>query len=842
MKLSNVSQIFRRELGAYFNAPIAYIFIIVFSLISTALYMTQFFLMSRADMRPFFAMLPFIACVFLPAVSMRLWAEEKKGNTLEMLLTFPMTTGELVAGKFFASLVFYTAALASTFTIPIMLAVLGRPDFGVVAGGYIGAFLIGAFFLAIGIFISGLCRDQIVAFICTLMICFGLFLLGTEFFATSLDGWIRGLGSFFRFFLGAEPHYQSFARGVVDVRDVLYFLAGVFIFLILNVFWLEGRMRPKATAFFSGAVVISVLIFLFANWFLSGVSLGRFDLTQGQMYTVSSATKKILRELKAPALVKFYVSPVEKMPTEMKTLEQDVVGKLEELKIASKGKLDFKVFHMEAANVVSGNESPGEGEKESFEQQISKKGIQPFQVQSIESDEVGVKLVYAALSMAYKEKPEDLIPRIVPDMVDQLEYMLVSKLYRMTLPQSPVIAMVAPYEEKNVDPQVKALFAQMGASLPGGYRDDEFEIASAVLEYEGYPVKRIRLTEDEKIPEDTKTLVVLEPQDLTERQQYEISRFLVGGGSVFLAVQNYEFQYEPKPRQFMIRPEEKNPNVNSFLSEWGLSVSENILADAQNEVISVNGGSRGPFQMSVPVRLPIQVILTPKEMNPNVSMTSRLSTLFYIWGTALRVDSPKVQEKKLTVQTLLTSSPNSWEIPFQPVPIPAEALNPQEHSAYGPFPLALLAEGQFTDAFAGKAVPEWNAKPALQEGENAEPIDKIKKENAASTDIMPMNPKPGKLVLIGNAMMFKRQLAQGGGHLNFLLNAVDTLTLGDELVSIRSKQPIDRSLPKISAAQKIFWRFAVILLVPIVLAISGTLRIVLRSKAKQKYMASLQNA
>lgn len=835
MKILNISQIFRRELGAYFNAPIAYIFIIVFSLISTALYMTQFFLMNRADMRPFFATLPFLICVFLPAVSMRLWAEERRGNTLEMLLTFPMKTSELVTGKFFASLVFYFAALAATFTVPVMLMILGRPDLGGIAGGYTGAFLMGAFFLSIGIFISGFCRDQIVAFICTLMICFGLFLLGTEFFATSLDGWIPGLGSFFRFFLGAEPHYQSFARGVVDIRDALYFISGAIIFLTLNVFWLEGRMRPKATAFFSGAAVICSFIFLFGNWFLSDIPLGRFDLTQGQMYTVSPATKKILRELKAPALVKFYISPVEKMPTEMKTLEQDVVGKLEELKIASKGKLGFKVFHMEASNIIPSEGASAEKGKESLEQQISKKGIQPFQVQSIESDEVGVKLVYSALSIAYKEKSEDLIPRIIPDMVDQLEYMLVSKIYRMTLPQPPIIAMVAPYEEKNVDPQVKALFAQMGASLPNGYRDDEFEIASAALAYEGYPVKRIRLNEEEKIPQDAKTLVVLEPQELTSRQQYEISRFLVEGGSVFLAVQNYDFQYEPRPRQFTIRPEEKDPNVNSFLSEWGISVSDTILADSQNEVISVNGSSNSLFQMSVPVKLPIQIILTPKEMNPKVSITSRLSTLFYIWGTALKVDANKIKEKKLSVQTLLTSSPESWDIPFQSVPFNAEALNPQQQSAYGPFPLAILVEGQFTDPFSGKAVPAWEEKPMQPESPESALLEKPKQE----LDIIPINPKPGKLILVGNAMMFKRQLAQGGGHLNFLLNSVDNLTLGDELVSIRSKQPVDRSLSKISPAQKVFWRFVVILLIPIILAALGTLRMILRSRTKQKYIASL---
>ena len=143
--MNDTLTIFRREMSAYFNAAIAYIFIIVFILLNGGLYMTQFFIIGFADMRPFFMTLPFILSVFLPAVTMRLWAEEKRGNTLELLLTFPMPTHRLVLGKFLASFVFYLAALAGTFTIPVMLKMMGKPDLGVLAGG-ISARLFSALF------------------------------------------------------------------------------------------------------------------------------------------------------------------------------------------------------------------------------------------------------------------------------------------------------------------------------------------------------------------------------------------------------------------------------------------------------------------------------------------------------------------------------------------------------------------------------------------------------------------------------------------------------------------------------------------------------------------------
>ncbi|MBI1978163.1 MAG: Gldg family protein, partial [Candidatus Omnitrophica bacterium] len=428
MRLGNLLTILKRELAAYFNSAIAYIFIIVFVLLNGGLYMTQFFLIGRADMRPFFGTLPLVLSVFLPAITMRLWAEEKKGNTLELLLTFPMQTHELVLGKFLASLIFYLVSLVCTLVIPIMLKFLGSPDIGAIVAAYVGSILLGSFFLAVGIFVSGFARDQIVAFILSMMACFMLYLIGTEVFASSVDGWLPGFGSLLGNFVGATRHFDSFAKGVIDNRDVAYFIIGSSIFLVLNGFWLEGRMRPRAKTIFTTAVLICVGIFFMGNLLLAGIPLGRFDLTEGKIYTIAPWTGKLLRELKTPVTAKFYVSPSDKMPTGMKTIEQEVIDKLDEFRIASKGRFQYKIFHMEAANVLPGTQ----GGEESLEQQLSSKGIRPFQVQSIQADEVGLALVYSAISLAYKEKPEEIIGRVVPDNIHELEYLLISRIHRMT--------------------------------------------------------------------------------------------------------------------------------------------------------------------------------------------------------------------------------------------------------------------------------------------------------------------------------------------------------------------------------------------------------------------------
>ena len=173
--MTSLLTIFRRELSSYFNSAIAYIFLIVFVIFTNGLFMLQFYQIGKADMRMLFNSLPFILNIFVPAIAMRLWAEEKKGNTFELLLTFPMKPAQLVLDKFFASFVFYFFALAATAMVPVMLYALGRPEPGHIIGGYLSAALLGGLFLAVGIFISGLCKDQIVAFILTVVSTFAAF-------------------------------------------------------------------------------------------------------------------------------------------------------------------------------------------------------------------------------------------------------------------------------------------------------------------------------------------------------------------------------------------------------------------------------------------------------------------------------------------------------------------------------------------------------------------------------------------------------------------------------------------------------------------------------------------
>ncbi len=239
MKVAHVAAIFRKESRSYFASPLGYVFILFYLLVSNGFFffLHDFFRVGQASMRGYFVMLPWIFLFFVPAVTMRLWAEERKAGTLEVLLTMPLRETEVVLGKFLASLGFLAITLAFTITVPVSIGLLGRPDWGVMAGSYAGALFLGAAYLAIGLWISSLTESQVVAFIASVAAIFLLLVAGVA------PEWLGSVGWFAAFceYLSLFSHFQNILRGVLDSRDVVYYVIVVWFFLYLNVKNIEAR-------------------------------------------------------------------------------------------------------------------------------------------------------------------------------------------------------------------------------------------------------------------------------------------------------------------------------------------------------------------------------------------------------------------------------------------------------------------------------------------------------------------------------------------------------------------------------------------------------------------------
>ncbi len=228
--------IFRRELASYFATPLAYVFIVIFLALAGALafFLGNFFDRGQDDLGPFFSFHPWLYIVLIPALAMRLWAEERKSGTIELFLTLPISVASAVLGKFLASWAFAGIALALTFPFWITVNILGAPDNGVILASYIGSFLMAGAFLAVGSALSALTKNQVIAFVLTAALCFLFTVSGSDLVLGFLTGWapqrlLNAVSSF-----SFLTHFSAIVRGVIDLRDAVFFVSLIAFFLFAN--------------------------------------------------------------------------------------------------------------------------------------------------------------------------------------------------------------------------------------------------------------------------------------------------------------------------------------------------------------------------------------------------------------------------------------------------------------------------------------------------------------------------------------------------------------------------------------------------------------------------------
>jgi len=241
--MANIWIIMKRELAGYFTTPIAYVFLVIFLFLSGifTFYIGDFFDRNQADLQAFFQFHPWLYLFLIPALSMRLWAEERKTGTIELLLTLPITMWQAVVGKFLSTWVFTGIALLLTFPLWITVNILGSPDNGVIAASYIGSWIMAGAYLAIGAFISAFTRNQVIAFIVTAVVCLIFVMSGFPLVLDFFSGWmperlVEAVSSF-----SFLTHFNSIIKGVIDLRDIIFFGSLILFFLFLNAVTIEHR-------------------------------------------------------------------------------------------------------------------------------------------------------------------------------------------------------------------------------------------------------------------------------------------------------------------------------------------------------------------------------------------------------------------------------------------------------------------------------------------------------------------------------------------------------------------------------------------------------------------------
>ena len=392
--------IMRRELAAFFTNPAAYIVTVIFLVASGIFFFSTFFINGRADLRNFFSLLPIMLSLFVPALTMRLFSEELRSGSFETLMTLPVTSAQVILGKFLAAFLTSAAMLVPTFFYVVTASIFGKVDFGPIIGGYCGALFLCALYSAIGIFSSALTKNQIIAFFAALAMSFALILFGTILIFLP--------ASLVRFFswLSVATHFQQISRGIADTRDVIYFVSLSALFLLLT----QQKIAVQKNRDEKIDCAIFFVILILAN-LVGARAFLRKDLTSGKVYSISSASKELVKNLQEPMSVNVFFSS--DLPAPYNSVDQYVRDILIEYKSAANKNFSYKIFDM--------NKRENEDIARSY-------GIGQIQVQKVETTEVSAKAVWMGMALLYGDDIKVFNPI---DSTAGFEYRLTTAMSKM---------------------------------------------------------------------------------------------------------------------------------------------------------------------------------------------------------------------------------------------------------------------------------------------------------------------------------------------------------------------------------------------------------------------------
>ncbi|MEJ2677523.1 MAG: Gldg family protein [Gemmatimonadota bacterium] len=734
----------RNEFRSYFDHAAAYILVVAFLVLALFLTFRGLYAMGVATLRGFFGLLPWLFTVFVPAITMRAFAEERRSGTLEWLVAQPLRETDLLAGKFLGDWLFALVALAGTLPTAIGVLALSKADPGIMVAQYVGAALLAAAMVGIGLFASSVTTNQITAFILGAAITFVLVLIGLPVVTVGLPPALGNAAAR----LSLMSHFDSIVRGVLDLRDVIYFLTTAAFFLAFAYFALMRQRLSAGRGAYRrlrlGTVVLAVGIVVVD---LLGAHIhGRLDLTRNHLFTLSRGTDQVLGNLNDVVTIKLFRSA--ELPPEVQLTLRDVRDLLSDFKRASDGKVHVQVLDPDKSEGVAA--------------QARSAGVTQIQFNVMRNNEFQVKRGWLGLAIYYADQHK-AIPVI--DQANDMEYRLTSLISSMVNPRKPRLAVLTGFGARSAFG-----FPALQKAL-----NNRYDIRSVNLQTDSTPPVISR--------DSTDVIVLAGPtQPLSPGAIHAINSFLDAGGAGLFLVGGIQVDQ----RQGVARP--LYTGIDSLLTPRGVRVRHDLVADYRsNEQVSL--GRQGVFSVVTPY--PLWPGVTPAG---SAVLTQGLSSMVLPWASPLEI-TDSARAKPLWVTSKFGG------IYAAGMPISPQTMPDPKPGSLG---VQVVAVEVMPEGSAGK--PASQAKTPAKGTASAtvkDPPPAVKKagiglggaRTGTATKATPTTKTPdrGRLVVVGDADFLSQNFVQANPqNLAFAANAVDWLAQSDALISIRSK---DRTPP-----------------------------------------------
>lgn len=772
--------IFKKEIYTFLGSLTGYLAVLVFLLI-TGLFLWVFpgaYNIPDAGystLEPFFSLAPWLYLFLVPAITMRFFAEEKRSGTIEILLTRPVTDFKLVLAKFLAALLLVIFSLLPTLLYFLSVYLLGNPagniDTGATWGAFAGLFFMATIYVAIGLFASSLTDNQIVSFITGMLFSF-VFFLGFDFIASAGVPYMAGQ---ILSWLSIQTHNLSVSRGVIDMRDMIYFLGMTIFFLYLTSLlirkgkWKQKRIRGQ----FSGFIFVLLIIF-----FVSGNFLFRIDLTSDKRYSLSPVSARMVSGFEHPAEVELFLSG--RLEPGLQKLRQEIIEKIAVLNVYAEKPIRLKITDPYGI----GNSD----RRNRFIQEIADKGIVPTRLNQRTEQGVSSRLIFPGALVRYngKETAVNFLksnPDFSPEAnlnhsAESVEFELISSFQKLMRRERPVLAFLEGHGEYNTY-EVK----DVSDNLRGDFQ-----------------VIRVTVNDLKSRMKDIRILVVAGPQiPFTEQEKLVIDQFVMYGGKVMWLIDPVQVNADSLASGYQTFAFPRNLNLDDQLFRYGVRLNYELLQDVYCARIKVNTAMQGS---------PPQFTLHPWYYSPllvpgdNHPATRHLNAVFTEFVSSLDTVSGNPECRK---SIILSTSPNARRVK-SPSSVSLENINnPPARELFNEafIPVGAILEGKFTSVFRNRIV-DTSGFP-----------EEIKDESV-----------PGKMVvvadggLIANRVNYSTQppgIAEAGndrvsgitfGNREFLLNLIFYLNDEEGIMQLRNRSLSMRLLDKVRVREeKIFWQW-----------------------------------